>query len=155
MAKEIERKFLVKPGTDLAKLADRSVDMIQGYLSTDPAATVRIRVTGDKGYLTVKGKTTGIERSEWEYEIPATDAREMLEQCASKDVAVISKTRYHCGRWEIDEYRGALEGLITAEIELSGPEETIELPDWIEKEVSDDPRYFNSMLARHGKPKIT
>ncbi|MBD5308589.1 MAG: CYTH domain-containing protein [Bacteroides sp.] len=152
MGKEIERKFLVKPDTDMSQQADRSVKIIQGYLSTDPAATVRIRVVGNKGVITVKGKTNGIERSEWEYEIPAVDAEEMLEQCSNKEVTVIKKTRYYCGRWEIDEYHGDLNGLVTAEIELSSPEEKIDLPDWIEKEVSDDPRYFNSMLARFGLP---
>lgn len=153
MGREIERKFLVKGGTDLRKLAGDSMNIVQGYMSVDPAATVRVRIVGEKGYLTIKGKTTGIERSEWEYEIPVTDAREMLCQCATREIAVISKTRHRCGRWEIDEYHGGLEGLVTAEIELSSPEEPIELPDWIEKEVSDDPRYFNSMLALHGLPE--
>lgn len=153
MAKEIERKFLVKEGTDLSKLTDRSLDIVQAYLSTDPRATVRVRTIGRKARLTVKGRNHGVEREEWEYDIPVADALRMIDNCAVPGTIVIRKTRYICGRWEIDEFHGDLQGLVTAEIELTDPEEPVSIPDWIEREVSDDPRYYNSVLSSKGKPE--
>lgn len=152
MAKEIERKFLVRPDTDLDAITERRSEMIQAYLSTDPRATVRVRITDTHARLTVKGRNKGIERNEWEYDIPVDDARQMIDDCADPSSVIISKTRRFSGRWEIDEFHGPLQGLVTAEIEMSDPEENIEIPQWIEREVSGDVRYYNSILSRDGMP---
>lgn len=143
MAKEIERKFLVKPGWR-DYVDGPGTEICQAYLSTDPKATVRVRVAGGNAWLTVKGITRGISRDEWEYAVPVADARDMISRCA---VRSLSKTRYRSGRWEIDEFHGALDGLVVAEIELEWAGEDMELPAWIGPEVSGDPRYFNSALA--------
>lgn len=148
MAKEIERKFLVCDDSYRAE-ATGSVEMSQAYLSTAIDTTVRVRIAGERGFLTVKGKNDGTVRDEWEYEIPATDARQMIERCTLSPV--IRKTRYRAGRWEIDEFHGCLEGLTVAEIELSDPDEPVELPKFIGQEVTGDPRYYNSTLAKTGK----
>lgn len=153
MAKEIERKFLVKSGIDLDLITDRSFEIVQAYLSVEPRATVRVRTFGEKGRLTVKGRNHGIERDEWEYDIPLADALRMIDNCAVAGSIVIRKTRRICGRWEIDEFHGDLQGLVTAEIELTDPMESVSIPDWIEREVSDDPRYYNSVLSSKGKPE--
>lgn len=151
MGKEIERKFLIKgqlpQGEDLIC---RKIS--QGYLSTNPDATVRVRVMDSSGFLTVKGKTKGIKRDEFEYEIPIEDAHKMLTLCGDR---VIQKSRFifvHDGRkWELDIFSGNLDGLRIAEIELESEDEVISLPDFIGKEVSDDPRYFNSNLIMMSK----
>ncbi len=129
-------------------MADRSRHIIQTYLSPDPDATVRLRITDDEAYLTVKGRNSGAERDEWEYHIPERDAREMMERC--RHTPVIDKTRYHVGRWEVDEYHGSLAGLVVAEIELGSADEEIELPPFIGREVTGDARYYNSVLALSG-----
>lgn len=152
MSKEIERKFLVKAGVDPALLGGEAVVMVQAYLSTDPRATVRVRIAGDRAKLTVKGLNNSIERDEWEYPIPTADAREMIARCASDKAIVIEKTRFKVGRWEVDKYDGALAGLVVAEIELTDGDEKIELPDWVGREVSGDVRYYNSVLADKGMP---
>lgn len=144
MAKEIERKFLVSNGWRDA-VDGSGIEMKQAYLSTDPKATVRVRVAGGDAWLTVKGLTQGIARDEWEYPVPVADACGMIDRCGT---ASLSKTRYRAGRWEIDEFHGALEGLVVAEIELVSADETVDLPAWIGKEVSGDPRYYNSELAK-------
>lgn len=143
MASEIERKFLVGPGWRDA-VDGPGIEMTQAYLSADPRATVRVRIAGPRAWLTVKGLNRGISRDEWEYAIPVADARAMAERCAS---SALSKTRYRAGRWEIDEFHGPLEGLVVAEIELESEDEEIALPAWVGREVSDDPRYYNSSLA--------
>lgn len=146
MAKEIERTFLVVNDS----FKDPAIDafhIIQGYLNRDPERTVRIRIRDDKSFLTVKGKTYGISREEFEYEIPMEDARMMLKLCSGR---VIDKTRYlvpfkgHI--WEVDEYHGDLEGLIVTEVELKRADEKIAIPPFAGREVSGDPRYFNSQL---------
>lgn len=144
MAKEIERKFIVGPGWE-ADVDAPGTDFIQAYLSTDPRATVRVRIAGNSARLTIKGRNEGISRDEWEYEIPLEDARQMIARCAE---ATIEKTRYRAGRWEIDVFHGRLNGLILAEIELTSADEAVTLPGWIVREVSDDPAYFNSSLAK-------
>lgn len=144
MAKEIERKYLVTDDSYL-QLATCSYDIRQGYLNTAPASTVRVRTKGDRGYLTVKGITEGCSRNEWEYEIPFTDALEMLQICSN----VLEKTRYIVESWEIDVFHGANEELVLAEIELSDPSEQFEKPAFIGKEVTGDPRYYNSVLAQN------
>ncbi len=143
MGKEIERKFLVRDGWRQA-LTGPATEMAQAYLSVDPRATVRLRIAGPRAFLTVKGLNDGPSRDEWEYEIPVADAAEMMERCGQ---CRLSKTRYRAGRWEIDAFHGPLEGLVVAEIELTGPDEAVELPAWIEREVTGDPRYYNSSLA--------
>lgn len=148
MAKEIERKYLVT--NDCYKeLAVGSHHIVQGYLSTEPRATVRIRIYDEQGYITVKGITEGIRRDEWEYSIPVEEARAMLSLCGSK---VIDKTRWLVPAsenlvWEVDEFHGRHRGLTVAEIEL--PSETTPVPpaSFIGREVSGEPEYYNSSLA--------
>jgi CYTH domain-containing protein len=146
---EIERKFLVQ-GEQWRSLAT-GIDYRQGYLSTKKGCSVRVRLVGDRGYLTIKGLTTGVSRAEYEYPIPAEDAQEMLDNLC--DRPLIEKTRYkieYAGlTWEVDEFAADNQGLIIAEIELTDENQTIELPTWIGKEVSDDPRYYNANLAQH------
>lgn len=144
MAKEIERKFIVSEKSFVDGLTD-GVKICQAYLSTNPDATVRIRIFGDIAFLTVKSRNRGAERGEWEYEIPMADAVEMMDQCSVSDM--IEKTRYKVDRWEIDVFEGALSGLVLAEIELSDVNEPVTLPNFIGKEVTDDPRFYNSHLA--------
>jgi adenylate cyclase len=149
MAKEIERKFLVS-NTDYRRLAVSTHHIVQGYLNTDPKATIRVRLKDDQAFLTVKGKNVGAVRDEWEYQIPVDDAAAMLNSCASG--RVIDKTRHivpfdnHI--WEIDEFHGDLSPLTIAEIELSNADEAFELPDFIGDEVTGDVRYYNSSLSK-------
>lgn len=147
MAKEIERKFLVIDDSYRAQ-CDSSHTIVQGYLSTNPDATVRVRLFDHHGFITVKSRNHGPERHEWEYEIPEADAIEMLDICT----CVLRKVRYRCGRWEIDEFGGHLAGLVIAEIELNDVDEVITLPSFVGKEVTDDPVYYNSMLAAAKQP---
>lgn len=144
MAKEIERKFLVKDDS-FRSLASEIHSIEQAYLSTTPEATVRVRIFDDSAWLTVKGRNQGAVRDEWEYQIPIEDARQMIEGCTGGKI--IRKRRYRVGRWEVDEFSGSLQGLIVAEIELNSPGEQVELPDFIGREVTDDPRYYNSTLS--------
>lgn len=121
---------------------------MQGYLSTDPERVVRVRVAGEKGYLTIKGKSRGISRLEFEYEIPREDALQMLEKLALKPI--ISKYRYKVPYrgfvWEIDRFLGENEGLVIAEVELEDPSQIPPLPPWVGKEVTGDERYYNASL---------
>ena len=148
MAKEIERKFLVI-GNAWKKLA-QGVHYRQGYLNSIKERTVRIRTVGDKALITVKGPTVGVTRLEFEYPIPFEDCVTMLEHLAEQPI--IEKTRYKIPMgefvWEIDEFHGVNEGLVVAEIELPTEDTVFEKPQWVGEEVSDDPRYYNSMLAR-------
>ncbi|AFY35005.1 CYTH domain-containing protein [Calothrix sp. PCC 7507] len=149
MAKEIERKFLVN-GDSWREIAEGCV-YCQGYISTQKTVTVRIRIAGNQGYLTIKGPSVKYSRSEFEYSIPVQDAQEMIDTLC--DRPLIEKTRYRIEfgglTWEIDEFDGVNQGLIIAEVELSDEEQQIELPTWIGEEVSDDPKYFNSNLVKH------
>ena len=148
MATEIERKFLVS-GNAFRSMAYKTRSITQAYLSTSADATVRLRIIDDKAYLTVKSRTTGCSRGEWEYEIPTTDAIEMISECHISDI--IKKTRYYINFenhiWEIDEFAGRLSGLVLAEIELSSPEESFSMPQFIDQEVTSDPRFYNSNLS--------
>ncbi len=150
MATEIERKFLVRDQR-WREQARPGVRLMQGYLASTPALTVRVRLAGEQGRLTIKGATHGICRSEYEYAIPAEDARAMLNELA--ETGIIEKTRYLVSagehRWELDIFAGENAGLVLAEIELSAADEVFERPVWLGAEVSDDPRYFNANLARH------
>jgi CYTH domain-containing protein len=147
MGKEVERKFLVR-GEGWKKGA-RGRAYLQGYLSLDPERTVRVRLAGDEGLLTVKGRTTGMTRSEFEYGIPSGDALFMLENLCLQPL--IEKTRYrveHGGMtWEVDEFSGANSGLVIAEIELAREDQSIVLPAWAGTEVTGDPGYFNASLV--------
>jgi len=148
MAKEIERKFLVKP-RKWSELGP-GLKIRQGYLSTARERTVRVRTYGDRGYVTIKGATSGISRDEYEYEIPFADATEIIDHLGLQPL--IEKTRYRIPfkghTFELDEFTGTNRGLTVAEVELKSADEKIELPDWIDRDVSDDPRYFNSNLAQ-------
>ncbi|MGQ8336741.1 CYTH domain-containing protein [Sunxiuqinia sp. A32] len=147
MAVEIERKFLVKEHL-LPEPAEK-IEMVQGYLSDDKERTIRIRISDDKAYLTIKGKVTGISRPEFEYEIPIDDAKEMLKLSVFPPVEKIRNIIIDEGRkWEVDFFHGVNEGLIVAEIELLNEADQISLPNWILKEVTGDQRYYNSRLAK-------
>lgn len=149
MAKEIERKFLL--GNDSWRPGAGGTLFRQGYLSTDPERTVRVRLEGERGVLTIKGLSRGISRAEFEYPIPAAEAAELLDTLCLQPL--IEKTRYrveHAGHlWEIDEFAGDNAGLVLAEVELASEDEALELPPWVGAEVSTDPRYFNANLVRH------
>ncbi|MDO8907608.1 MAG: CYTH domain-containing protein [Pseudohongiella sp.] len=162
MAIEIERKFLVNVGLlkqSGALVGAKSVLIRQAWLSRgdemagDKSATVRVRVAGDNAFLTIKGKTTGISRHEFEYPIPMTDALQLLQMCSGH---TISKTRHlipvdrHL--WEVDEFHGLHQGLWLAEIELSDEQESFAMPEWLGEEVSHDARYRNSVLAHSANP---
>lgn len=149
MAIEIERKFL--PANDDWRGLGQGLPYCQGYLCSGNGQTVRVRTVAGNGYLTVKGATKGIARSEYEYQIPLEDAREMLETLCLKPL--IRKIRYRVPIagfvWEIDEFFEENAGLIMAEIELEDPEQEFFKPLWIGREVTDDPRYRNSSLVRY------
>ncbi len=149
MAKEIERKFLVDP-EKLPALEDPHI-IRQGYIPGSLTATVRIRISDNDAYLTIKGRATGLTRSEFEYPVPLSDARQMLEELCNGEV--IEKKRYllpYAGHvWEIDLFEGKNRGLIVAEIELSDENEIFKKPEWITEEVSYDPKYRNSNLIVH------
>ena len=146
MAVEIERKFLVRG--DSWNEGTPGVRIAQGYLSLDPARSVRVRLAGDNAWLTVKGASTGITRAEFEYPIPVDDARALLEICLP---SVIDKTRHRIPfgghLWEIDVFHGANEGLVMAEVELVDDSADPALPPWVGEEVSEDVRYYNTSLA--------
>lgn len=148
MAKEIERKFLIK--RELWQPQSQGVEIRQGYLSLDPERTVRVRTKGAKGYLTIKGKNQGISRTELEYEIPYEEACQMLEELCLRPL--VEKTRYleqHGQQlWEIDIFVGDNEGLAVAEAELPSEDTALALPIWIDREVSGEARYYNSNLIR-------
>lgn len=147
MAFEIERKYLVI-NTDFRQMAQSSCEMVQGYLSRTPERTVRIRRAGNKAFLTIKGLNHGLVRTEFEYSIPIEDFDAVLSMCIPP---VIEKVRHFVpfdGKiWEVDEYQGNLAPLIVAEIELDSAEERFSIPSFIGKEVTGDPRYYNSVLG--------
>lgn len=149
MGKEIERKFLLV-GEDWRKLAEGTVYR-QGYLSTVKERTVRVRTIGDNGYLTVKGITIGATRLEYEYEISASDANEMLDELCEKPLIEKKRSKIEFGGliWEVDEFFGENDGLVFAEVELDDENQEFEKPSWIGEEVTGDPRYFNSNLTKH------
>ncbi len=149
MAKEIERKYVVK--LDVWKPQDAGIHFKQGYLNSQKERVVRVRIEGEKAKLTIKGITTGVTRSEFEYPLPVEDAAILLDNLCEQPL--IDKHRHkevHGGKtWEIDVFHGDNEGLVVAEVELSSETEAIELPAFIGEEVSSDPRYFNSNLLKH------
>lgn len=148
--KEIERKFLVTG--DFRKETLRSERFVQGYICSQPGKTVRIRIAGEKGFLTIKGPSDekGLSRFEFEREISSGEAEELFKLC---EPGVIEKVRHWVKEgdhtWEVDIFHGTNEGLIVAEIELQSEDESFELPAWAGKEVTGDGKYYNSMLAKH------
>lgn len=149
MPLEIERKFLVVG--DFKAEAYNHEEIVQGYLSSVPERTVRIRIKGEKAYITIKGKSdhSGISRYEWEKEIEIDEARELLELC---EPGIIDKIRYYIKKgkhtFEVDEFRSDNKGLIMAEIELGNENESFIKPDWLGKEVTGDLRYYNASLGK-------
>ena len=150
MAQEIERKFLVSG--DFKPHVNKSTRIIQGYLSSIPERTVRVRIKGDKGFLTIKGigDESGASRFEWETEISTSDAESLLK---ISEPGVIDKTRHlvEVGNhtYEVDEFYGENEGLTVAEVELGATDEAFEKPDWLGSEVTGDSKYYNSMLMKN------
>ncbi|HVD97817.1 MAG TPA: CYTH domain-containing protein [Cytophagaceae bacterium] len=146
---ETERKFLVKK--DLWQKTDKPIPDFyrQGYLYSDASKTIRIRIANKEAWITIKGKTTGASRPEYEYNIPADEAQEMLTNMTEN---CIEKYRYKImvqGKlWEVDDFKGDNEGLLLAEIELENENESFALPEWIGEEVTEDPRYFNASLSK-------
>jgi CYTH domain-containing protein len=149
MRAEIERKFLVVG--DGWRAGSEATEIRQGYLCGDAARSVRVRCGGGHGYLTVKGSAVGIRRSEYEYEIPVADAESLLDTLCLRPL--IEKTRHllvHRGiEWVVDVFTGDNAGLVVAEVELADEAEAIELPEWVGREVTGDPRYLNVNLARN------
>jgi adenylate cyclase len=150
MGVEIERKFLVDRTKWHLLIKPEGAVFRQGYMLREPSKTVRVRVTDSRGFITIKGKTTGISRSEYEYEIPVNEGNELLSAFCD---ALINKIRYcisFAGKvWEVDVFSGDNDGLIIAEIELNDESEFFDLPDWIAEEVTGDERYYNSNLSIH------
>lgn len=147
---EIERKFRVKG--EFKREVHEQFRITQGYLSSAPERTVRVRIKGEKAFLTIKGSSSasGASRFEWEKEIPVSEARELLEIC---EPGIIDKTRFlvdfkgHV--FEVDEFYGANEGLVVAEVELKSEDETFEKPVWLGEEVTGDKKYYNAMLKQN------
>lgn len=150
MAQEIERKFLVKG--EFKSEAFKATRITQGYLSSVPERTVRVRVKGDKGFITIKGigNESGASRFEWEKEIPVAEVQDLLKLC---EPGIIDKTRYlvKAGEFtfEVDEFYGENEGLTVAEVELPDENTAFERPEWLGEEVTGDKRYYNSMLMKN------
>ena len=152
MAQEIEKKFLVKG--DFNAEAFKATRITQGYLSSVPERTVRVRVKGEKGFITIKGigNASGAARFEWEKEIPVAEVQQLREIC---EPGVTDKTRYLVKNtdgkhtWEVDEFYGDNDGLIVAEVELTDENEPFDKPAWLGEEVTGDPKYFNSMLMKN------
>ena len=151
MGQEIERKFLVKG--DYKSWTTKETRITQGYLSSVPERTVRARIKGNKGFLTIKGigSKSGASRFEWEREIPVEEASSLLDIC---ETGVIDKTRYIVPegsglKFEVDEFYGDNEGLTVAEIELPSEDHPFDKPGWLGEEVTGDARYYNSMLMKN------
>jgi adenylate cyclase len=149
MGVEIERKFL--PSSSAWRSLGQPVLLRQGYLSSDPARVVRVRIENDLAWLTIKSSSVGAIRGEWEYPIPAPDAAELLEQLCEQPIIEKYRRRIEFDGmvWEVDEFLGANAGLVVAEIELQTESQTFVQPDWIGLEVTGDARYYNSSLVQH------
>jgi adenylate cyclase len=149
MGVEIERKFLVLG--DAWRALGEPVLLRQGYLCTDPMRTVRVRIEGGQGVLTIKSKSVGATRGEWEYPIPLDEAAELLDRLCERPL--VEKTRRRIGHagfvWEVDEFLGENAGLVVAEIELPSEDSVFERPAWVGQEVTGDKRYYNSSLIRN------
>jgi len=148
MGVEIERKFLV--AGDGWRTLGAPVLLRQGYLSADPERTVRVRIEGEQGVLTIKSKSEGASRGEWEYPIPLRDAEELLDRLCERPLVEKYRRRidFQGFTWEVDEFLGENAGLVVAEIELPAEDTVFDLPDWIGNEVTGERRYYNSSLIR-------
>ena len=150
MATEIEHKFLLA-NDDWREQVSHSVYYRQGYLSSQPTSSIRVRISDNQAWLNIKSATIGTHRQEYEYEIPKTDANEILNHLCKKPL--IEKTRYFVQyqghTWEIDVFEGDNQGLVVAEIELSDIGETFAKPSWLGEEVTHDVRYYNNNLANY------
>jgi len=148
MGIEIERKFLL--ASDAWRGQGQPTLMRQGYLCADPVRTVRVRIEGERAAVTIKSKSEGASRGEWEYEIPVADAAELLDRLCEQPL--VEKVRHRIPHgdhvWEVDEFQGENAGLVVAEIELGAEDEAFATPEWIGKEVTGDKRYYNSNLIR-------
>ncbi len=149
MAIEIERKFLVM-GKCYRQLA-KPVSYRQGYLSTAKERIVRVRIEGERAFLAVKGVTNGVTRTEYEYEIPPAEAEHILAKLCEKPIIEKDRYKIECDGmvWDVDEFHGPNEGLIVAEVQLNRENQQIIMPDWVGKEVSGEPKYFNSSLVQN------
>jgi CYTH domain-containing protein len=149
MGVEIERKYRVKG--DAWKQPEKGQLYQQGYLSSHPDRTVRVRRVEDRGYITIKGKTAGAIRAEYEYEIPYQDALALLEHLCERPL--IEKVRYQIAYegliWEVDEFQGENRGLVVAEVELTDEHQPILLPPWVDQEVTAEAKYYNAHLVKH------
>jgi len=151
MAQEIEKKFLVKSDAFKAEVS-KETRITQGYLSSIPERTVRVRIKGSKGFITIKGigSASGASRYEWEKEIPVAEVEELLKIC---EPGVIDKTRYEVKngpfKFEVDEFYGENQGLTVAEIELTSENDSFDKPEWLGEEVTGDVKYYNSMLMKN------
>lgn len=147
MAVEIERKFLLA-NDHWRRQVTRSEPFKQGYLSSEPTTSVRVRLSGDKAWLNIKSATVGAKRLEFEYEIPAADGEHLLDRLCRRPL--VEKIRHYIPAgelvWEIDEFFGANQGLIVAEIELAHEQQSFVCPDWLGSEVTGDARYYNNNL---------
>ena len=149
MGVEIERKFLV--ASDGWREQGEPTLLRQGYLSLDPARVVRVRIEGDQAFLTIKGRSQGATRGEWEYPIPVAEASELLDTLCQPPLIEKVRRRIPAGAhtWEVDEFLGANAGLVVAEIELVSVEQQFARPAWLGRELTDDRRYYNHHLALH------
>jgi len=149
MGLEVERKFLVR--SDEWRTLGEAVLIRQGYLCDVPERVVRVRLSGARGWLTVKGINVGPSRLEFEYEIPAKDAADLLDAFCPQPVLEKQRTRVPHGglTWEVDEFSGANAGLVVAEVEIPHPDHPLTLPGWVGTEVTGDPRYYNNQLHAH------
>lgn len=148
MGIEIERKFLVSSDQWRREICDQ-FEIVQGYISTTPDHTIRVRLRDETAILTIKGRPRGLVRREFEYEIPPREATILLDEfCRDR---VLEKTRFHVRQgehlWEIDVFRGPNEGLVVAEIELARPDEEFDIPPWIGDEITGQARYYNARLV--------
>ena len=148
MPQEIEHKYLVRKDLWYAVHKPTGMRILQGYLLADPAKTIRIRIAGTNGFLTIKGPSRNASRAEYEYPIPISEAEELMQLCMTPPIEKIRyKIEYSGKNWDVDEFFGENEGLILAEIELAFESETYKKPTWVGEEVTHDPRYYNSYLA--------
>lgn len=149
MGLEIERKFLIKD-TSWKNETKEGISIRQGYLNSEVERTVRVRVHGEQGVLTIKGKNQNLTRKEFEYQIPLDDALDLIDLC---EKPIIEKTRFllsvNHNTWEIDVFEGENEGLVVAEIELTSEEESFDIPSWLGEEVSSDSKFYNSSLIKN------
>lgn len=150
MAIETERKFLVSKEKWQQLDKGECIFYKQGYISSEPAKTIRVRISVDKAFLTIKGNTTGASRAEFEYEIPVADANELFNNFCISSVAKNRYEIHHAGKiWEVDEFLEENEGLLVAEIELQSENELFDLPAWVSEEVTEESKYYNANLASH------